>query len=90
MASEAAMLGTPAIYAQGSFRGYTEEEEKKYGLVYNFHNPKDFRGKAIDKACEILENDNSKREWGFKRDKMLSEKIDVTEFIVNTLMSKIT
>jgi predicted glycosyltransferase len=36
MASECAVLGTPAIYLDNQGRGYTDEQEKKYGLVFNF------------------------------------------------------
>jgi predicted glycosyltransferase len=86
MASEAAILGTPSIYAQQSRRGYTEEEEKKYGLVYNFHNPEDLAEKALSKAFELLSDADSKTKWAVKRERMLSEKVDVTEFTVNLLL----
>jgi len=36
MASEAACLGTPAIYVDDRGRGYTDEQERRYGLVFNF------------------------------------------------------
>ena len=36
MASEAAVLGTYAVYLDDVGRGYTDEEESKYGLVFNF------------------------------------------------------
>ena len=36
MASEAAVLGVPAIYLDNTGRCYTREEEEKYGLVFNF------------------------------------------------------
>ena len=38
MASEAACLGTPARYIDHKGRGYTDEQERKYGLVFNFKN----------------------------------------------------
>jgi len=38
MASECAMLGTPAIYINTLQRGYTSEQERNYGLVHNFIN----------------------------------------------------
>ncbi|WP_225420004.1 DUF354 domain-containing protein [Methanohalophilus profundi] len=38
-ASECAILGTHAIYVNTLRLGYTDEQEEKYGLVYNFSNP---------------------------------------------------
>ena len=35
MASECAVLGVPAIYAAQTGRGYTNEQESRYGLVTN-------------------------------------------------------
>ena len=36
MASEAAVLGTPAIFIDDIGRGYTDEQESNYEIVYNF------------------------------------------------------
>ena len=36
MASEAAVLGTPAVFVSTTGRGYTDEQERRYGLVHNF------------------------------------------------------
>ena len=81
MASESAVLGTPAIFVSTSRRGYTNEEESKYDLVYNFSDPKKGQRQALDKAFELLKNENTKEEWREKRKRMLSEKIDVTKFM---------
>lgn len=81
MASESAMLGTPSIFVSTSRRGYTDELESKYGLVYNFSDPKKGQKYALEKASELLKNENIKREWREKRRRMLSEKIDVTKFM---------
>ena len=83
MASESAMLGTPSIFVSTSRRGYTDELESKYGLVYNFSDPEKGQEYALEKAFELLENENIKREWREKRIKMLNEKIDVTKFMTN-------
>jgi len=81
MTSESAVLGTPAIYINTLGLGYTDEEEKKYGLVYNFSNPKTAQKDALTKAIELLEDENLKKKWQKKRAKILSEKIDVTKFM---------
>lgn len=81
MASESAVLGTPAIFVSTSRRGYTNEEESKYDLVYNFSDPKKGQMQALKKAFELLKNENTKEEWSEKRKRMLNEKIDVAKFM---------
>ncbi len=78
IASEAAVLGVPAIYVSSSRRGYTNELEKKYGLVYNISKQE----KAMKKALDLLRRKNLKKEWQKKRDCMLKDKIDVTSWLV--------
>lgn len=82
MASEAAVLGTPAIYIDKTGRGYTSEEENTFGLVFNFGETLTEQTTAIEKGIELLSSPNIKSEWIIRRDKMLSKKIDVTAFIV--------
>jgi hypothetical protein len=82
MASESAVLGTPAIYIDDVGRGYTDEEEQKYGLVFNYTESEDDQLKAIDKGIEILKNLNIKQQLQVNRARMLADKIDLTAFIV--------
>jgi hypothetical protein len=64
MASEAACLGTPAIFVDDQGRGYTDEQERKYGLVFNFGTSAAEQGKAVDRAVEILKGVwGSREEW---------------------------
>ena len=83
MASESAVLGTPAIYVNTLRLGYLDEQEKRYGLVYNFSNPKTAQKDALAKAVELLEDGNLKNKWQRKRKKLLSEKVDVTKFVTD-------
>lgn len=85
MASECAVLGTPAIFLDFAGRGYTEEEELKYGLVYNFNNDEVGQEKALEKAVELVSNNNLKEECAIKRAKLLDDKVDVTEFMLNII-----
>ena len=78
MASECAMLGTPAIYINSLEVGYCTEEEKKYNLVYNFRNSEGI----LEKAIELLNTPDLKQEWQKRRKRMLFEKINVTAFMV--------
>ena len=67
MATESAILGTPSIFVSTSRRGYTDELERKYNLVYSFSNPKTMQMDALKKAVNLLENENTKRKWKKKR-----------------------
>lgn len=80
MTSESAVLGVPSLRCN-SFAGrisYLEEEENKYGLTFAFL-PTQF-DLFVKKLKEILAIDSLKEEWQKRRQKMLSEKIDVTAF----------
>ncbi len=77
MASECAALGTPAIYVNSITAG-TLEEQENYGLLYGFRSSDG----VIEKALEILKNPEEKKKWKSRQKKMLSEKIDVTAFMV--------
>jgi len=79
MASEAACLGVPAIYVDTIGRGYTDEEEKKYKLVFNFKEVANSQFSSIKKGINILESD--KIIWKQRQKTMLSEKIDTTSFL---------
>lgn len=77
MASECAMLGTPAIYVN-SLNAGTLQEQEKYGLLYGFRNSNG----VLEKAIELLNTPNIKQEFQNRRQKMLADKIDVTAFMV--------
>jgi hypothetical protein len=83
MATEAAILGTPAVRSSSMAlnMGNFVELMDRYQLVYSYYDP----NKALEQAKNILEQPNSKQEWRSKRDRMLAEKIDVTEFTSNVL-----
>lgn len=83
VASECAVLGTPAIYVNTLQVGYLDEQEEKYGLVYNFLDPKRDQKEAVEKALELVRREDLKAEWRAKRERLLKDKVDVTEFIVD-------
>jgi len=83
MTTEAAVLGTPAIRCN-SFVGPNDmgnfiELENKYDLIYSFREP----DKAIQKALELLQQAGLKEKWAKKHQRLLSDKIDVTGFMVD-------
>jgi predicted glycosyltransferase len=76
-ASECVMLGVPAIYVN-SLNAGTLEEQSAYNLLYNYRNTEG----VLDKALEIL-NDNKYEEiHKSSRLKLISEKIDLTAFMI--------
>lgn len=82
MTSEAAVLGTPAFRCN-DFAGkisVMDEKEEKYGLSFNYL-PKDFDEMHV-KLEEIISQENFKQEFIEKKQKMLSEKIDLSKFMI--------
>lgn len=85
MASECAMLGTPAIFLSTSRRGYIDEQQSRYEMVYSFNNPATGQQAALDKAAELLTDPTTPERWQAKRQRMLADLIDVTGYIVETV-----
>lgn len=82
VASECAVLGTHAIYINTRKTGYTNEQEKRYGLVYCFSDPKDMEVQTFKKAVELLQDNNLREIGKRKRERLLKDKIDVTKLMV--------
>lgn len=86
--TEAGVLGTPAVryntfVGRNDMGNFTELEER-YNLIFNFSNEDD----AIDKAIEIMKRDGIKDEWARARARMISEKLDLTDFMVEYIESQ--
>ena len=82
MASECAVLGTHAIFCDFAGRGYTDEEERDYNLVYNFKLDESSQENSIEKAVELLQDPALKTKGREKQKRLLNDKIDVTAFMV--------
>jgi len=80
MATESALLGTPAIYSSSlvGTMGNFKELMDKYGLVYSYRSP----DKALKKALEILDKSDYKAIWMIKKKKLFEDKINVTKFMI--------
>lgn len=85
MASEASVLGVPAIFVYGYKLGYLEEQEKKYKTVYSFLSDKNSQERAVDLGVEILKNISVKKEWLQKRQILINDTVDVTDFIIRQI-----
>lgn len=81
MASECAVLGTPAIYAAKTGRGYTDEQEHRYGLVRNVFDlswPKLMT--TVDETLAAPVD-----QWRERRKRLLAETLDVAPFVVDCI-----
>jgi len=87
MASECVMLGVPSVFVSTSQRGYINEQEAHYDMVYAFYDRDNGQFQALAKAIELLEDPTTSQKWRRKHARMLDELIDVTEFIVDTVES---
>jgi predicted glycosyltransferase len=78
MASECAMLGTPSIYINSLDAGTLREQEDRYQLVHGFRTSVG----VIEKVFEIIKTHGLNNIYQLRQEKMLSEKIDATAFLV--------
>jgi len=83
MASECAVLGVPAIYAAETGRGYTDEQEQKYGLVKNLRT---IEWNSLESAIDSI-LDQPASNWIAARQNLLRDTINVAEFISDTIES---
>ncbi len=79
MASECAVMGVPAVYMAATGRGYTDEQERRYRLVYNLRR---FQWKKIEKTLhDILAADPEL--WKERHRKLLAESVEVGPFVAD-------
>lgn len=83
MASECAVLGVPAIYAAETPRGYTNEQDRKYGLVTNV--PR-LEWPALNQAIDRILS-KTPDAWQEQRHRLLADTIDVAEFVTEKILS---
>lgn len=81
MASECAVLGVPAVYAAHTGRGYTDEQEARYGLVRNVRR---LEWQALREAVETLLAHDAGH-YRRRREALLAECEDVTALICRML-----
>ena len=82
MTSEAACMGIPSVFISNTGRGYTTEQDEKFGLVkyFKINQWDEIKTTLIDWASKDLFN-----EWQEKRIKMLNSKIDVNTWLVDLI-----
>jgi predicted glycosyltransferase len=85
MSSEAAVLGVPAVFIATTGRGYTDDQQRRYGLVRHFTADQYERAVAeIEQLCA-----EPAREFGpAARQRLLQDKIDVTAWMIDYFESE--
>ena len=88
MATEAALLGTPAIRCNSivgeNDMGNFIELEEKYDLMYSYN---DFN-LMMAKINDLLKIQDLKSQWSVKVNKMLRDKVDLTQWILDFVEEK--
>lgn len=87
MATEAAVLGTPAVRVNSGV-GPDEENvfvelEKRYGLLHSFADETE----ALRKVEALLAADTPREEWRARRDRLVAEHQDVTGRLVELILA---
>lgn len=84
MASEAACLGVRAVYISPHGRGYTDEQERRYGLVHNFTGAR-FASDWARAAVSLAEDGSAVERARAARQQLLADKIDLTAWMLQLL-----
>lgn len=82
MAAESAILGTPSVYIDNKGRGYTDDLETKYGLLYNFSESLLDQERSIQTGIKLLSLSDVKDIWNNKQQNMLRSILNYSEFLV--------
>jgi len=82
MASEAAVLGTHALYVNTIVSGTTQELSDRYGLMASFNDGENRYNLAAQKAEEWLADPGLEAQGQEKRARLLSEKVDINEYFI--------
>lgn len=80
MASEAAVLGVPAFYIADTGRGYTDELDKRYGLVFNYKRSESRA--AFSRIEALLKDELFPVRVAAAHQRLLKERIDATAWLL--------
>jgi len=83
MATEASLLGTPAVYVSDSFRGVTAELEERYGLAFNFTTLE----AALPTVIRLAADPASKHEWATRRQRFAAAIEDFNAILLEEIDS---
>lgn len=81
MASEAGVLGVPWIFLYTKRLPYLDDQETNYGLGITVTEA----DKALEQAINYLKRANLREQWMKKKERLLEDKIDVTQFMTGMI-----
>jgi predicted glycosyltransferase len=84
MASEAACLGVKAVYISPHGRGYTDDQQQRYGLVENFTGQR-FTSDWVGAVAALAADPELRTRSMAARGRLLAEKSDVTAWMLEFL-----
>jgi predicted glycosyltransferase len=79
LASEAVVLGVPAVFVNTLSMGYVEEQQNMYGMICLTSD----ENVGIAQALEWGSDPDIRQTWQVKRQKLLADKIDVSAWMVD-------
>jgi predicted glycosyltransferase len=84
------VLGVPAIFISTTGRGYTDEQESRYGIVVNFKPAQ--QEACINAAIELAQRDlqSIREDYQAKRSLLLQNCTDITKWIVEFVENLLT
>ncbi len=85
ISSEAAVLGTHAIYLDFAGRGYTDEQERRFKLVYNFYLDERSVEESLICAEKLLQTPEIRAKGKEKGKGLISHMIDVSAFLIQVI-----
>lgn len=88
MCTEAAVLGIPSIHIHKNRWGYVKELEQRYGLIRHFSDRGEGPRAALDAAVTILQDPEGMEENRVRRQRLLSEKKNMTELMIQIVEKK--
>lgn len=82
MAEEAAMMGVPSIFFNNNSTYYTQHLERDYSMMFNFGESSAELNKGLQKAIELLDDNQTRTIFNERAQAMLKDRIDVTAFLL--------
>lgn len=86
LATESAMLGVPAVFVSTTRRGYTDELEQRYGLVFTHDDPQAGQAEGLARAEALLQDPDCARSFQARRQRMLAEQQDPSEVLQRVVL----
>ncbi len=83
MSTECAVLGTPAIFVHNSVLGNMIELDLTYGCMFTYKESLEDQEKSLEKGLELLTVADVRNQWREKRERLLKDKVDVTQWMMD-------